>query len=70
MSMIVRDEFGFILFIFILFGILFVLEFINMVKETKRRELEKIVRNQLNDLKKINNNSKETMEIENTVCVL
>lgn len=69
MSKIVRDEFGFILFIFIPFGILFVLEFINMVKETKRRELEKIVRNQLNDLKKINNHSKEVMEIENTVCV-
>lgn len=69
MSKIVRNELGFVLFIFIPFGILFVLEFINMVKETKRRELEKIVKNQLCELKKINNNSKEAMEIENTVCV-
>ena len=68
-SKIVRDEFGFILFIFIPFGILFVLEFINMVKETKRKELEKLVKLHLDELKKIDNSSKEAIEIENTMCV-
>lgn len=68
-SKIVRNEVGFVLFIFIPFGILFVLEFINMVKETKRRELEKLVKKQLDELKKLNNNSKEVVSIENTICI-
>lgn len=68
-SKIVRNELGFILFIFIPFGILFVLEFINMIKETKRRELEKLVQQQLDEIKKIDNDSKEAVEIERTMCV-
>lgn len=68
-SKIVRNELGFVLFIFIPFGILFVLEFINMVKETKRRELEKLVQKQLDELKRINSNSKEAVAIEKTICV-
>lgn len=68
-SKIVRDELGFVLFIFIPFGILFVLEFINMVKETKRRELEKLVKKQLDELKKLNNETKDVVSLEETICV-
>lgn len=68
-SKIVRDEIGFVLFIFIPFGILFVLEFINMIKETKRRELEKMMLEQLDELKKINKNSDKITMIENTICL-
>lgn len=68
-SKIVRNELGFVLFIFIPFGILFILEFINMVKETKRRELEKLVKKQLDELKKLNNDTKETISLEETICV-
>lgn len=67
LSKIVRDEIGFILFIFIPFGILFVLELINMIKETKRRELEKMMLIQLDELKKINSDSEKIMMIENTI---
>ena len=68
-SKIVRNKFGFVLFIFIPFGILFVLEFINMVKETKRRELEKLVKAQLEELRKINDDSKKADLIDNTICI-
>lgn len=68
-SKIVRNQFGFVLFIFIPFGILFVLEFINMVKETKRRELEKLVKIQLEELRKINDDSKKSDLIDNTICI-
>lgn len=68
-SKIVRNKFGFVLFIFIPFGILFVLEFINMVKETKRRELEKLVKSQLEELRKINDDSKKADLIDNTICI-
>lgn len=68
-SKIVRDELGFVLFIFIPFGILFILEFINMVKETKRRELEKLVKKQLDELKKLNNDTKDVVSLEETICV-
>lgn len=68
-SKIVRDEIGFILFIFIPFSILFVLELINMVKETKRRELEKMMLEQLSELKKMDNDSKKATLIENTICL-
>lgn len=68
-SKIVRNKFGFVLFIFIPFGILFVLEFINMVKETKRRELEKLVKAQLEELRKINDDSKKANLIDNTICI-
>lgn len=68
-SKIVRNKFGFILFVFIPFGILFVLEFINMVKETKRRELEKLVKAQLEELRKINDDSKKADLIDNTICI-
>lgn len=68
-SKIVRDEIGFIFFIFIPFGILFVLELINMFKETKRRELEKMMLEQLEELKKINANSEKAALIENTICL-
>lgn len=68
-SKIIRDEIGFVLFIFIPFGILFVLELINMFKETKRRELEKMMLEQLEELKKINSNSEKATLIENTLCI-
>lgn len=68
-SKIVRDELGFVLFIFIPFTILFILEFINMVKETRRRELEKLVNQQLNEIKKIDNKSQETKVLEETMCL-
>lgn len=66
---IVRNEIGFIFLIFIPLGILLVLEFINIVKETRRRELEKLVKQQLDKLKKLDNDSKEVVAIENTICV-
>ena len=68
-SKIVRNELGFVLFIFIPFSILFILELINMVKETKRRELEKMVKEQLEELKKIDKKSKEIISIEKTMCI-
>lgn len=68
-SKIIRDEIGFVFFIFIPFGILFILELINMFKETKRRELEKMMMEQLDELKKINSSSEKAMLIENTICL-
>ncbi len=68
-SKIVRDELGFVFFIFIPFGILFVLELINMVKETRRRELERKVREQLDELKKIDNKSKKSLQLEETIYI-
>lgn len=68
-SKIVRDELGFVLFIFIPFTILFILEFINMVKETRRRELEKQVKQQLEELKKIDTKTNETKVLEETMCL-
>lgn len=66
---IISDKIGFILFIVIPLGVLVVLEIVNMKKEIKRKELEKLVKCQLDELKKIDNNSKEAIEIENTMCV-
>ena len=66
---IVSNRIGFILFIIIPLGLLVILEIINMKKEIKRKELERLVKYQLDELKKIDNNSKEAIEIENTMCV-
>lgn len=66
---IISDKIGFILFIVIPLGVLVILEIVNMKKEIKRKELEKLVKCQLDELKKIDNNSKEAIEIENTMCV-
>lgn len=66
---IISDRFGFFLFVFIPVSILIVLELIHIIKEIKRRKLEKLVKYQIEELKKIDMDSKESMEIENTMCV-
>ena len=68
-SKIVKNEIGFMLFVFIPFVILVILEFVNIVKEIKRRKLEKKVKEQLEELKKIDRSNKETLELEKTMCV-
>ena len=57
------------MFIFIPFGILIVLELINMVKEAKRKELERLMLEQFDELKKINQKSEKSSMIENTICL-
>ena len=66
---IINNDVGFIFVILIPGIVLLVLEIINLVKETKRRKMERIVRNQLRDIKKIDNSSKEKIEIEKTISI-
>lgn len=68
-SKVVRNKIGFVLFVFIPFALIFVLEVINMTKETKRMELEKMVKKQLEELKKLNNKSKTAVSLEETICL-
>lgn len=68
-SKVVRNKIGFVLFVFIPFALIFVLEVINMTKETKRIELEKMVKKQLEELKKLNNKSKTAVSLEETICL-
>lgn len=68
-SKVVRNKIGFVLFVFIPFSLIFVLEVINMTKETKRMELEKMVKKQLEELKKLNNKSKTAVSLEETICL-
>ncbi len=68
-SKVVRNKIGFVLFVFIPFALIFVLEVINMAKETKRMELEKMVKQQLEELKKLNNKSKTVVSLEETICL-
>lgn len=66
-SKIIRDKVGFVVCILIPFSILFVLEFISFIKEVKRKEMEKIMAKQLDELKNIDDKSDLSKAIEDTI---
>ena len=57
LSKIIRDKIGFVICILIPFSILFILEFISVTKEIKRKTIEDIMTHQLEELNKIDDNS-------------
>ena len=68
-SKIVRNTIGLIFLVFIPIGILLILEIINILKEFKRKELERLVKQQLEEIRKIDKDKKHIMELERTMCV-
>lgn len=67
LSKIIRDKIGFIICILIPFSILFILEFISVTKEIKRKALEDIMQKQLEELNEVSDNSELSKAIENTI---
>lgn len=57
LSKIIRDKIGFIICILIPFSILFILEFISVTKEVKRKTIEDIMTKQLEELNSIDDKS-------------
>ena len=57
LSKIIRDKLGFIICILIPFSILFILEFISVTKEVKRKTIEDIMTKQLEELNSIDDKS-------------
>lgn len=57
LSKIIRDKIGFVICILIPFSILFILEFISVTKEVKRKTIEDIMTKQLEELNNIDDNS-------------
>lgn len=57
LSKIIRDKIGFVICILIPFSILFILEFISVTKEAKRKTIEDIMTKQLEELNNIDDNS-------------
>lgn len=57
LSKIIRDKIGFVICILIPFSILFILEFISVTKEVKRKTIEDIMTKQLEELNSIGDNS-------------
>lgn len=57
LSKIIRDKIGFIICILIPFSILFILEFISVTKEVKRKTIEDIMKKQLEELNSIDDKS-------------
>lgn len=57
LSKIIRDKIGFVICILIPFSILFILEFISVTKEVKRKTIEDIMTKQLEELNNIGDNS-------------
>ena len=68
-SKIVRNDYGFVFLILVPFICLFILEFYNLYKESKRKKMEELVKEQLNELEKIDKKYKKRMDIEKTICV-
>lgn len=66
-SKIIRDKIGFVVCILIPFSILFVLELINFAKEVKRKEIEKIMTDQLTLLQNVTDGSELSKAIEETI---
>lgn len=57
LSHIIRDKIGFVICILIPFSILFILEFISVTKEIKRKTIEEIMIKQLEEINSIDDNS-------------
>ena len=57
LSKIIRDKIGFVICILIPFSILFILEFISVTKEVKRKTIEDIMTKQLEELNSIDDSS-------------
>lgn len=68
-SKIIKTDLGFIFIVFIPIVALIWLEVLNFIKETKRRNLEKIMELQLEDVINLKINNKEIKELENTICL-
>ena len=68
-SKIVRNDYGFIFLVLIPFVVLFILEIYNLYKESQRKKLEELVKEQLKELEKIDKNNKKRMDIEKTIFV-
>lgn len=69
LSKLMKDDIGFIFIVLIPVGALIYLEINNLIKETKRKKLEKLLEIKLEEVINFNSQSKDIKELEKTLCI-